>query len=294
MVVVFCKEGKLANRLWQAAHFFANALENDYKLLHVGFSEYREYFSESFDELRLTSKIKVIDDNNLSFFEALFFRYLRLSKKIQRKFHFKFPFVKEVYFSNFSSIRYNISEDNFLALCNNNIVLVDGWFFNDRSSVIKFSNQIKNILKPNADSLKNVELLKKKHFSLYDIVVGVHIRRGDYQTYRDGTWFYAFEEYANFMDKIRSLTPFKDKKIGFLLCSNEQLDYSAFHRFNVIVPTQHFIEDLIALSVCDYIIGPPSTYSGWASFYGNVPLLQIIDKSQNISESMFNVVECWF
>ena len=32
------------------------------------------------------------------------------------------------------------------------------------------------------------------------------------------------------------------------------------------------IEDLYALSICDYILGPPSTFSMWASFYGGVPL----------------------
>ena len=31
------------------------------------------------------------------------------------------------------------------------------------------------------------------------------------------------------------------------------------------------IGDLYSLAACDYIIGPPSTYTQWASFYGQVP-----------------------
>ena len=30
--------------------------------------------------------------------------------------------------------------------------------------------------------------------------------------------------------------------------------------------------DLYGLAACDYIIGPPSTYSHWASFWGKGPL----------------------
>ena len=32
------------------------------------------------------------------------------------------------------------------------------------------------------------------------------------------------------------------------------------------------VEDLYALAGCDLLIGPPSTFTQWASFYGKVPL----------------------
>jgi hypothetical protein len=35
------------------------------------------------------------------------------------------------------------------------------------------------------------------------------------------------------------------------------------------------VEDLYSLARCDYLLGPPSTFSLWASFYGNVPLHQM-------------------
>jgi len=44
--------------------------------------------------------------------------------------------------------------------------------------------------------------------------------------------------------------------------------------------TGHFIEDLYTLASCDYIIGPPSTFTMWASFYGRVPLYKIIDRNK--------------
>lgn len=39
------------------------------------------------------------------------------------------------------------------------------------------------------------------------------------------------------------------------------------------------IEDMYSLAECDYIIGPPSTYTMWASFYGEVPLYMVDNPS---------------
>ena len=37
----------------------------------------------------------------------------------------------------------------------------------------------------------------------------------------------------------------------------------------------HPVSAMHAMSLCDYILGPPSTFSGWASFMGRVPRLEI-------------------
>ena len=50
------------------------------------------------------------------------------------------------------------------------------------------------------------------------------------------------------------------------------------------------ITDLYALSKCDYIIGPPSSYSQWASFIGDVPLCPLLDSNMDISMDSFSRV----
>ena len=37
-----------------------------------------------------------------------------------------------------------------------------------------------------------------------------------------------------------------------------------------------------AMSLCDYILGPPSTFSGWASFMGRVQRLQLKSRDQAV------------
>lgn len=47
------------------------------------------------------------------------------------------------------------------------------------------------------------------------------------------------------------------------------------------------------LARCDYIIDPPSTYTMWASFYGNVPLYMITDPTQSILLDSFQTCHTW-
>ena len=47
---------------------------------------------------------------------------------------------------------------------------------------------------------------------------------------------------------------------------------------------------MYSLAECDYIVGPPSTFSTWASFYGNVPIYRITDPSAEFSIADFKVL----
>lgn len=106
------------------------------------------------------------------------------------------------------------------------------------------------------------------------ITVGVHLRRGDYATYLGGKYYYSQETYRSYMQQMLCLltagtTP---RAVRFLLCSNERIEKADFSEFQIIRQKDgDMMVDLYALAQCDYIIGPPSTYSQWASFYGQRP-----------------------
>ena len=62
--------------------------------------------------------------------------------------------------------------------------------------------------------------------------------------------------------------------------------FKELHCFNV--ENANAATDLYALSLCDRLMGPPSTFSRWASFVNHVPLYFIFDKNQKIqSDSQF-------
>ena len=102
-----------------------------------------------------------------------------------------------------------------------------------------------------------------------EILVGIHARRDDYKNFQGGRYYYEQSHYAQIMEHIKSLYP--NKKVGFLICSDEDLDPKYFANFDVQFGAGGVIEDLYALSKCDFIVGPPSTFSGWAAYFGEKP-----------------------
>lgn len=128
-----------------------------------------------------------------------------------------------------------------------------------------------------------------------DIVVGVHIRRGDYATWNDGSFFYSLEEYHQFMLRIQQL--YSDKRVGFFISSNEDFSLDIFQGCNCRrfgKEPSGAILDLYTLSICDRIIGPFSSYSRWASFIGKVPLCFLESKDQQFTDQSFSRIVDYF
>ncbi|WP_432631472.1 alpha-1,2-fucosyltransferase [Brachyspira sp.] len=122
-------------------------------------------------------------------------------------------------------------------------------------------------------------------FKNYDIKVGVHIRRGDYRGWNNGKYYYEDEVYNDKIEQFSNL--FKDKKILFILFSNEDITLKPKHDY--IISKCDWYEDHYLLSLCDYIIGAPSTFTIWASFIGNVPLMHILNRDDKVDLNSFNV-----
>jgi hypothetical protein len=102
-----------------------------------------------------------------------------------------------------------------------------------------------------------------------EIVVGVHLRIGDYRDFLGGILHYRVDEFRELMNRIRGLFP--KRRVAFLVCTNEPALLEEVAIDGVHRGPGGSVTDLYALASCDYIFGPPSTYSAWASFYGRVP-----------------------
>ena len=48
------------------------------------------------------------------------------------------------------------------------------------------------------------------------------------------------------------------------------------------------VGDLFALAGCDRVIGPPSTFSQWAAFFGDVPIC-FLDEGKPLAPDRFSV-----
>lgn len=229
-------------------------------------------------------------DKNIKDFDAL-----RYNKYISFPSHDIYAYNKgiKIFRWNFSKFLYSRIVDSPFAhrLYNSGRLkkygFIEGWPTRYITENIPDREIVKQLFRPNNDILERVNPLFEKYKMNDYFIVGVHIRRGDYKTWEKGIYYYSFETYLHYMKQIESL--YKDKKVCFYLASNERIPKKMFKDFHHInFEDANAATDLYALSLCNRLIGPPSTFSRWASFVNHVPLHFIFDPSEEIkSDNQF-------
>ncbi len=149
-------------------------------------------------------------------------------------------------------------------------VLASGWLFRSEHLFQKHASVVRRHFALPETNRSSVDRLIAQLRKEADIVVGIHIRHGDYATFMDGRYFYSLEQYAATMRRIVDQLP--NQRVKFLVCSNATCVPGVFDGLEVTQGTGHITEDMYALAETDMMFGPPSTYTGWASFYGERPV----------------------
>jgi hypothetical protein len=256
MIINYDSPGQLCNRIWSFIPSIAYGLEHKEKVLMVNFSEY----SDLFDNL---NKNRLIRFRSRRFLQRLF-----LSLKARG------------YIQNGRS---NIFRKLF------GLNLIEGWpnRLGNARMVVEQSDNIRPIFDFRKKITSDVDSLFS---SVSDCtVVGVHIRRGDYQEWLGGIYYFTDEEYHRVMKNVERQFSERGENVKFLLCSNEKIDLDNYKGLDCFtIPDPSGTKDLYALSKSNYIIGPPSSFSQWASFYGKVPVACITSANQDLKLSDFS------
>lgn len=121
-----------------------------------------------------------------------------------------------------------------------------------------------------------------------EMVIGVHMRRGDYATWKNGKYFYTDEQYKIIMDHFAVQCR---KNVTFVLFSNGTIDMNIWKdaKYSIVQAKGSAVQDLCCLSKCDHLIGPPSTFSGIASYLGKKTRMIIEDPEQDVSDEKFGI-----
>lgn len=164
---------------------------------------------------------------------------------------------------------------------------VDGWALRHdiEDSCL---DEVKELFRPNDNVIKDVQSAFAERRKQNLLIIGIHIRRGDYKTWHNGDYYYEFKEYANICRRV--LKQF-NCDASFFIASNESLNIGDFQNIPIFQVKGSVAHDLYALSCCDYIIGPPSSFSRWASFVGKVPIHFLLNKCED--ELNFRVVKTY-
>jgi hypothetical protein len=167
------------------------------------------------------------------------------------------------------------------------IVFVHGWRIRAPESVRRHAGLIREYFRPIAEyeqaSRRAVERLRQAA----DVVVGVHVRLGDNWKWRGGRYYFPVSQHVVWMRELAGQFP--GHKVSFLICSDEPRTEAEFPGLSMGLGPGSAVGDLYALARCDYIMGPPSTYTQWASFYGEKPLLHLSNSNDSVSVEKFRV-----
>lgn len=260
-------------------------------MLNLSFDEYSKYFQAcSLDTFcRYPKKGSLAKSNELRtilfFINRITLKLLRKLKFFQSPFHCiviadlpEYQFGEDKY--------YELNSPTFQSLARRKpFVFLFGRFFRDYTNFEKYKDVIRDYFRPAIEIQDKVDKLLSSARKDSDFVIGVHIRRGDYEQFAGGRYFYSPVQYAQKLEALQ--TEIAPKRINFIICSNEIITGSVFKNVNFIIGSGHIVGDMYALSQCDFILGPPSTFSLWAAFYGNKPLCQIKDMSKQVTMEDF-------
>jgi hypothetical protein len=120
------------------------------------------------------------------------------------------------------------------------------------------------------------------------IVVGFHIRRGDYRTYESGKYFLSDQEWLTILSQVRNQVSDSGYLFHGLLFSNEDVSSLVDSGNDLSLGPGSSFLDIASMMLCDFLVGPPSTFSGWASFYASVPLTYV--DSSSLSFDIFKSI----
>jgi len=258
MVVLFKGYNNHSNRLLQTIHLESFCMEHEL-----------EFYNPSFWRMKGLYGIKGKPSDALIWFILCTLNKIRLLPKIK----FNQGGMQEKYEQ---------------LLLQKKLVFVHGWRFRNFELTEKFQKELvaKYSILPElfeANELyKQVMTLDRSTYNL----VGVHIRKGDYRTWKNGIYFFEDAIYQTYMNNLNAeLSKATSKQTLFIVFSNEtpQLQKSD----TIILSKNPWYVDQKIMSLCDYLIGPPSTFTLWASYLGNARYYHLTDDSGRISLDEF-------
>lgn len=165
------------------------------------------------------------------------------------------------------------------------------WCFRFNEGIVRHREKICAFLRVKSQyETRPRQILSSVRKGFDGIVVGVHIRRGDYKAFKGGSLYYNDAQYLKWMNEFVASV---NVPVRFVIVSNDPVDASYYltNGCDVVVASGAPQEDVVTLSLCDYIMGPASTFSWWAAYYGDKPRLAFESRDDSASVHSFHKID---
>ena len=278
MIVVASKPGQLGNMLFVYANVVARAIESNLCAANPALDDYADLFPATSNDLLCRfpprrSRLRCTPRRR-----KLAYHFVHTAARVLGRLKIRLPRVRGIALTDWETV-FDLGDPEFLAsLKPKEWVLLRGWLFRDPAALGKHADSVREFFRPHQQNQRNIDELVARARLNTEVLIGVHIRHGVIHFANTRKYFYSAQRYAEMMDELTTLFP--GKRVSFLICSDWPLDPAVFSKLQVAFGTGDLIEDMYAFARCDYLIGIPSTFTMWASFYGNVPLNLILRNDQ--------------
>lgn len=253
--------GQMCNKIYNQMNVLASALAWD---TEVNYFDFNMYESFAYNSSLLLKKLNIKKKN---LFIRVYFKVLKLLAGHGRT----LPLLPHIIGIEDQTIYEKVISHIEKKQIQKQKYYFYGWPFCNLPAVRTYRDELRAFYAPTNKMKEYIDICKGKYGTENTVYVGVHMRRGDYIKWRNGTYYFDDAVYKKYMYQIRD--ELKNRSCVFFLFSNEPINKSFFREegFEVVTPSGNAEEDFHLLANMNYIMGPPSTFSGVASFLGNIP-----------------------
>ena len=173
-------------------------------------------------------------------------------------------------------------------------VVAQGWYARFYDLFLKYRGEITDMFAINEEISAPVKARMQEIAPQGETLrLGVHIRRGDYARWMGGRYCYGDEVYAAYIKAI--LESLGGRKVAVFLSTNDPgVDEERFRQLTGCREVYNLrggaADDLCMLSECDYLVGPPSTFSLVAAMYRDLPLCRMMTPDANVDFERFDTL----
>jgi hypothetical protein len=294
-IMIALRTGRLANRLVLFANFIGFVEEHQHRLVNVTFHSYAHLFETTRRDIYCRYPVPTRRSSfDLLPGAAALIRKTRIFYQLTRAacvVNGQFPLFGKRFMTLEETFSGGVTllDDSEIArqMTEAKTIFAYGWRFRAPEAVKKHAEIIRAYFRPIEQIERNCQNSIDSLRENAEIIVGVHARRGDYRNWKNGRFFFQVERYVAWMKEMEAQFP--GRKVAFFVCSDETLNRDVFGHLSVTIGRGAPVNDLYTLAKCDFIFGPPSTFSQWSSFYGKVPLLHLRRSDECIAIGKFGI-----
>ena len=147
----------------------------------------------------------------------------------------------------------------------------DGWLFRNPEGLRKHREAIRAHFAPIPAIQDRIERFLAPLRGDYPNVIGIHVRQGDYRTWKDGKYFVPQARVRDIVDEYLAVSGLDPARTCFVITSDGPIDESVFRGLHIAVTHGTAVEDLFTLAGTDAVIGSDSSFGDFAAYWGNVP-----------------------